>query len=116
MIAAAIVDVLVAAAPSLLAACAVSAVLAAIALVFDRRAVRVERAAGERWHDAGMAIDDILEEAWPEAAAVTGPIEVVITGPTTVIPPEPLAPLEACAHLSTLDRLDGLRCPTCDPR
>lgn len=112
---AATLDVLVAAAPVLFVAALVCAVLAGIALAFDRHAVRVERAAGERWQDAGMRIDDILAEAWPEAAAVTGPIDVVVTGPTTIIPPEPPPlPLAPCPHLSTLDRGDRLGCPECD--
>lgn len=105
-------------APALFVGAIACAILAGVALGWQRHTVRVEREADRRWQDVAAAIDDILAEPWPEAEAVTGPIEVVTTGPVPVVevPPESLAPLEACAHLSTLDRLDGRRCPECDPR
>lgn len=111
MIAARIIEVLMAAAPTLFAASIACVFLSGIAWMIDRRAVLDERARAERWHDAGVAIDDILAETWPEAAAVTGPIEVVITGEIE-LPPATVS----CPHLSMLDRADGLRCPECDPR
>ena len=110
MLADAVVEVLYDAAPTLLAASVGAGILAAIAWAMIRRAERDDREAEERWQDLAVTLDDILAEPWPEAEAVTGPIDVVTTGPTAIIPPAPVS----CPHLSMLDRADGLRCPICE--
>lgn len=107
---AALTQVLYDAAPTLFGASVVAAILAGVAWAIIRRAERAERADDQRWQDVGVTIDQILAEAWPEAEAVTGPIEVVTTGPTAIVTPTPIS----CPHLSMLDRADGLRCPICE--
>lgn len=104
------------AAPVMLGASIVLAAVSAGAFVIDRRAVRADRDAEERWAAVGDRIDDILAAPWPEAAAVTGPIEVVVTGPQEVITGEVELPKRgiACPHLTMLDRADGLVCPDCE--
>lgn len=116
MLAAAVVEVLYAAAPALLVMSVIAGALAVVAGALHILDTKAERMADEEWQEVGVRIDNILAAPWPEAEAVTGPIEVVVTSPVEVITGgiEIPAPAPPCLHLSRLDRADGLRCPECD--
>lgn len=68
-------------------------------LVVETRHRRAALAASEAWAAAQDRLEHVLADPGPEVEAITGELEIV----------------RVCVHLGFLDRMDGRRCPDCDP-